>query len=356
MKEMNIVQKIRHFSRHSKVLRKHIHILPRIIRGYYKTLILNENSLRTLELTITPHCNVNCKMCYATRLVDKRRKILTPTEYSHLWRQAKKLGAFSIILSGGEPTIRKDLFDVINAVEPQKTTIGLVSNSLNLNHDFLKRLKESGVDVLHLSLNSDNPDENDAERDFPGHYSRVLEVIQNGKALGFEICLSTVVSHGKLERMERVVAFAKEIGVGVVFSLACPTGNWEGAREHLLTQKEWAAVDQFMNETPFVRSDWTINYSLKKECPGGREKICISPYGDVMGCGMNFISFGNIREEPLESIWKRSCDWPPFKNRPKNCLIAVDKEYLEEYLLPVANNEILPVSIMEHPVHPMNIK
>ncbi|HUU39618.1 MAG TPA: SPASM domain-containing protein, partial [Desulfatiglandales bacterium] len=135
----------------------------------------------------------------------------------------------------------------------------------------------------------------------------------------------------------------------------CPTGNWEGACEHLLTQEEWDEVDRFMIEHPHVRSDWTINFSMRKECPGGREKLCISPYGDVMGCGMNFISLGNVLEEPLEIIWKRTCEWPPFKRRATKCLIAVDEEYLKEYIFPIVGYDTLPVSIFEHPVHPMNL-
>jgi MoaA/NifB/PqqE/SkfB family radical SAM enzyme len=94
---------------------------------------------------------------------------------------------------------------------------------------------------------------------------------------------------------------------------------------------------------------------MLKECPGGREKLCISPYGEVIGCGMNYISFGNVLQEPLENIWERTCEWPPFKKRSKKCLIALDEEYLEEYLLPVAGYETLPVSIEQHPVHPMKL-
>ncbi len=348
----DLTQKIKHFSRHSVLLRKNLPVLPRVATGYFKTLVLKKNVLRTVEFTITADCNVNCEMCYARRIQAKGRTRLSPEEYRAIWEQARRMGAFSVILSGGEPTMRSDLFDVIGAVEPEKTMIALVTNSTRLNRSFLARLQQAGVSVVHLSLNSTDPEENDRERDWPGHHAKVLETIGQAKALGFEVCLSTVVSHGRLDRMEELTRFATDHGVGVVFSLACPTGNWAGAREHLLTQDEWEQVDRFMKENPHVRSDWTINFSLRRECPGGREKICISPYGDVMGCGMNFISHGNVREQALVDIWKRMCAWGPFARRSDKCLIAVDPEYLEEYLLPVAGSEVLPVALSEHPRHP----
>ncbi len=83
--------------------------------------------------------------------------------------------------------------------------------------------------------------------------------------------------------------------------------------------------------------------------------MCISPYGDYMGCGMNFISLGNIRKESLETIWKRACEWKPFKQKANKCLIAVDQEYLDEYLLPIVGSSSLPVQIDKHPKHPMKL-
>lgn len=349
---MKLLEKAKHFAYHSSLIRRNWRTVPSIASGYFKTLVLGKTVLRTLELTVTADCNVECEMCYATRIKSKDKKPLTPEEYGGIWREAKALGAFSIIISGGEATIRKDLFDVLRALEPGRSMIALVTNSTMLSKSYLERLWENGVTILHLSLNSVDPEENDRVRDFDGHFNKVTEMIAEAKKVGFEVCLSTVVSHNGLDNMRRITEFADNSGVGIVYSLACPTGNWAGAREQLLTSEEWEEVDLYMTANPHIRSDWTINFTMKKECPGGREKVCISPYGDVMGCGMNFISHGNVREEPLEKIWRRMGQWGPFKKRSKKCLIAVDQEYLDEYLIPVAGADVLPVPVEKHPVHP----
>lgn len=350
-----MISKVRHFFRHSVLLRKNLHVLGRVFMGYFKTLVIGRNALRTVEFTITADCNVNCEMCYASRIKQNAKKLLTPDEYRRVWAEARNMGAFSVLISGGEPTIRKDLFEVIEAFSPKDNMVAIVTNSTQLNSAMLKRLRDAHVSVIHLSLNSVNPEENDRIRDFAGHFDRVKRVAIEAKSLGFEVCLSNVVSRGELDRSKKVAEFAKQNGYGVVFSLACPTGNWAGAREMLLTPEEWASVDKYMKDNPYIRSDWTINFSMKSECPGGREKICISPYGDVMGCGMNFVSFGNVRTEPLRDIWMRMCQWGPFKQRSKHCLIALDKEYLDEYLLPISGSRVLPVPVDRHPVHPMKL-
>ena len=348
-----ILQKIIHFQRHAILIQKNLPVLSRVLSGYFRTLVLKQNVLRTVEFTVTGDCNVNCEMCYATRIVQKKKKYLTPSHYHSIWQQAKKLGAFSAIISGGEATMRKDLFEVIEALEPKQTLIALVTNSTLLSQDYLVRLKNSGINIIHLSLNSVDPEVNDRMRDFQGHFEHTKRISKEAKDLGFEVCLSKVVSHNAFGRTKEVAEFAKKHDLGVVFSLACPTGNWANARAHLLSPDEWRTIDQYMKENPHIRADWTINFSMKNECPGGREKICISHYGDVMGCGMNFISLGNVLEEPLEVIWERMCSWGPFKKRSDKCLIALDPEYLEEYLLPIAGNDVLPVSVEDHPVHPM---
>lgn len=217
MKQVSLYQKLRHFIKHSKLILNNFSVMPRVVRGYFRTLILKKNTLRTLELTVTPECNVNCEMCYATKIHQKGQEYLTPAEYKDLWKQAKKMGAFSVVISGGEPTMRSDLFEIIAALEPGKTLIGIVSNSTRLNKDYLQKLFDAGVSVLHLSLNSVDEEQNDKQRDYDGHFKRVNEVVDMAKEIGFQVLFSTVVAHDGMENTKAVVEFAKKRGVGVVF-------------------------------------------------------------------------------------------------------------------------------------------
>lgn len=346
-------EKARTFVRHSTLLWKNPGVLPKVAAGYFNALVLRKPVLRTVEFAVIAECNVNCKMCYATKIVDKERQRMTVDEYADVWQQAKKLGAFSAHLSGGEPTLRKDLPSIIEALEPGKTIISMTSNSSIMSPGYLEKLRKKGLSCLHFSLNSMDPAINDDQRDHIGHFEMVMAKIKEAKSLDYEICLSIVVAHNHLEEMRRLAAFAKEEDIGIVFSLATPSGNWSGARDELLTPEEWRQVDGYMDANPHVRSDWTINLDMKKGCPAGYEKISLSPYGDVQGCAMLFVSHGNVREEPVADIWHRMHEWQPYRKRPKQCLIALDRPFIEEYLIPTNSYEVLPIPVESHPVHPV---
>ena len=119
--------------------------------------------------------------------------------------------------------------------------------------------------------------------------------------------------------------------------------------------EEWDYVQHYMKANPHIRSDWTINFSMRQECPGGREKVNISCYGDVTGCGMNPISFGNVRHEPLKKIWKRMGNFPDFKRKNPNCLTGADIDYIKKYIEPIAGH-VIPVQIDKHPTSPMSLE
>jgi len=180
-----------------------------------------------------------------------------------------------------------------------------------------------------------------------------MKSIENAKTLGMNVYLSTVVAHNGLEKMKAMTDFTREKKIGIVFSLACPTGEWSGNKQSVLLPSEWKQVQDYMAAHKHIRSDWTINFSMRTECPAGREKVAISPYGEITGCGMNYVSFGNIREEPLDALMKRIGNFPEFKRRPTSCLIGADHKYIDDYLIPLADKKQLPIRINEHPKRPM---
>lgn len=348
-------QRIRHFVRHSGLILHKRSVLRRVLSGYFRTLVLGRTVLRTLEAAVTPACNSECSMCYASRIHQPGQQILTPEEYRDIWRQAKRLGAFSVIISGGEPTVREDLFDVIDAFEPAKSLIAVVSNGIETS-GFLEGFVDAGVTTLHLSLDSTDAETHDAIRGHKGNFEKTLATIKRAKALGLNTYISTVIFRGGLAKMDEMVAFAEDNDIGIVFSLACPTGEKAGQDEYVIAAEEWQAVQKKMSENPHIRSDWTINFSCRVECPGGREKLALSPYGEVIGCGMNLVSFGNVREEPLERIWRRMQRFPHFARRSADCLIGADQEYIHDYLLPLSDHAQLPVRVHDHPTNPVSFE
>ncbi len=349
------MQRIKHLIYHTRVIKPRVKLISKIISGYARTLILRKPVLRTVEFALLAECNSKCIMCYASKIKRPDDTYLSVREYKDIWQQACRLGAFSVILSGGEPTLRADLFDIISVMDAKNSIFALVTNSLKLELSYLKDLKKAGVQTIHFSLDGVDEATNDRIRGVTGHFRKASESMLEAKKLGFNVYISTVIAHNGLDKMKDMVQFAKKNGVGIVFSLACVSGNWAEEKNILLEQGEWLDVQRFMNANPFIRSDWTINFSLRQECPGGREKINISPYGDVMGCGMNYISFGNIRQEPLEKIWRRMGNFSEFRRRSPVCLIGADSRYIDTFIRPLSGMTV-PVRIDAHPAHPIPLR
>ena len=349
-----LLRHIQHLAFHGRIVKGHsARLAYRIGSGYLRTLVLRRPVLRTVELALLADCNSNCKVCYAADTKRQDETYLSVEEYRRIWREAAALGAFTVTLSGGEPTLREDLFDIISVLEPRHTILALVTNASNLTRSYLTDLKRAGVGTVHFSLDGADEETNDAFRGLPGHYRKVIASIEQAKALGITVCLSTIVKHGGMDKMQEMVQLARAYEIGIVFSPACVSGRSEEDEDILLSAQEWEQVLRTMKVHPRIRTDWTINLSLRQECPGGREKIGISCYGDVVGCGMNPISFGNIRQEPLARIWSRMQHFPDFARRSRECLIAADRAFIAKYIRPLAGLT-LPVNIDRHPTSPLS--
>ncbi len=107
--------------------------------------------------------------------------------------------------------------------------------------------------------------------------------------------------------------------------------------------------EKFMKDR-HVRGDISHNFSGKRGCSGGIERLYITTYGDVLTCPLVHISYGNIFEEPLEVIYKRVSSMPFIKKYSNLCKQAFDKEYYEKICKPEEQLHKAPLSIFNHPI------
>ncbi|MZH02043.1 MAG: radical SAM protein [Nitrospinae bacterium] len=336
---------------HSRLLMKKPHLIFKVGWGYFSTLILRRPTLRTIEFSVNTDCQSECEFCYSTQNVSDSEDELSLEEIRRIWQEAKKLGAFSSIISGGEPTLRKDLVEVLEAVEAKDHIVCMTTNAIALNESRLEKLKEAGLSTIHFSLDSLDPDENDKIRGYKGHYAHVIRCIQWAKNLDYNIAISTVAGHGDKKKIEKMIEFCKERKVALVLSLASAMGEWAGQLENNVTTEEWNMYNKMMADNSFMRSDWNINMSLKNECPGGREKLGVSAYGDIATCPMNPVSYGNLRKNSLKDIREKMMLSSEIAQRSPNCLIGSDHKYIKEFMEPIANYKEFPVLVDEHPVY-----
>ena len=306
-------------------------MLASIARGYFRTLVLRKPTLRICEFSITAACQSKCEFCYASKFVKKGEALLTVDEIRDTWRQARKMGAFSTVLFGGEPLLRSDFMDIIDVLEPKNNLVTFTSNAININRDMLVDLKRRGIFLINFSLNSLDADANDAMRGYAGHRDKVYEAIEMCKSLGIDVFLGVATSKKNLQETVRIVDFARENALGVTINLMTPMGRAESMGDELFDVEFWSILRDLYDHNPGLRSDYDVNFDLKVGCPAGFEKIHVAPYGDVTGCSMNPASFGNVRTQTLEEIVAKMRRFHHFAKRAPNCIVAVDHEYISDY-------------------------
>lgn len=345
---MSVISFFSNFYKNRYLLSKYS-ILPRIVRGFFRGLVLNKPTLKTIELFPTFKCNSECIMCSIDKYPTNAREALEINEYAKIAIQAKSLNVIAFSILGGEPTLRKDLEDIVRALNPDDFFIIVVTNCLNLTRERLISLKEAGISSIGLSLDSADREKNDYIRGHKGHYDKVITVMDWCREIGLHVTLTSVAFHGELDEFRRILEFAKERGVVVGGGAVGYVGRADTRDDLLLDEEENATLRRWLKEYPFLRFDWSLSYKFRHECPAGKEKIGITDMGEVIACSMNPLSFGNVRKEPLTDIWKRMNKFPEYEKSFAGCLVAEDTDYIDKYLRPIANVERNPVFYKDHP-------
>jgi len=292
-------------------------------------------------------CNLTCSMCSVEKFKNAPGEKLKLTDYERIASQGAKEGAIALTILGGEPLMATDLFEIIRTFKKHHFFINMVSNSILVTPEKLTELRAAGVNAICFSLDSTDEEENDRIRGIPGHYKKVMNNIKVAKELGLIVSMAPVFFPGGIEHGVKVVKLCQEMKIGASGGQAAPVGAWEG--QEILTPKEHDKVRDLLKEFPRLTFDWALSYFVKMRCPAGKEKIAISDKGDVFGCSVNPISFGNIRKESISSILKRMRAFSEFKKDSPVCLSAESTHYIEKYIRPLSQFEHYPVSYTKHP-------
>ncbi|MBI5077298.1 radical SAM protein [Candidatus Falkowbacteria bacterium] len=311
-----------------ELLRRKPLAAKRLVNGVIKSKFLKRKPLRNVEIQITPDCNSKCEMCFSSKLKCGGKTLIQPEEVKLFWEKCLRLDAFCAVITGGEPFMRPDLFEIIAALQPRKTIIGLLTNCLSVNENDVHRLKESMIDYLQVSLDGLTAEENDELRGVQGHFDKAMNVIGYAKKYSLLTAISFTITHKNINRLADICEFASINGLLLNPAPAVPVGNWENNEDVLLSDEDWRQLDALIKKYPRMRLCFSLNYEGRSQCPAGREKFCLSPYGDVMGCSLNHVSFGNIRQEEIKDIWREMTRFSYFQTSYKYCRPAGEAAYI----------------------------
>ncbi|MGE3980847.1 MAG: radical SAM/SPASM domain-containing protein [Candidatus Omnitrophota bacterium] len=345
------MSKFKNILKHSRILTKSYVVLPRIAKDYFDLLVLKKKVLRKVDIAIIAGCNAKCKFCFATTLENDQSPQLSLEEVKSIITQSIKLGAFTFEFIGGEPLMCHHLCDAIRFAKKSRSLVAVTTNGVLLTKKKVLELKEAGLDVVQISLDSADHKEHDESRGIKGCYEKIMQAIPWIRESGIELMLSTVATNQNLENdgLMKVIKFAEQLNVPITVNPASKSGEWRGKENILLTEKNKEAFHKIVR-TSHARWAGQVNF-LGDGCPCGKEIIYITAFGHVIPCAFIQISYGNIRNESLEQIWDRLQAHKLVSERKKTCIAALDKNFIDQYINPLDRVENLPVFIHDHPTY-----
>ena len=294
-----------------------------------------ENRPQVVSWNVTQACNLRCPHCYLGAAKRAARELSTAEGLS-LIDELAALGTELLILTGGEPLLRRDLLILARHASGRGLMVVLGTNGTLLDALAARALKEAGVRGVGISVDSLSLEKHDAFRGVKGAWQKALDAIDACLAEGLEVALQTSVLPMNHEEVPRIAAFAHEKGVRAfnAYFLVC-TGRGEKLtditpEQHQVLLEHLVAVqarycgeqDRFMVRAkcaPHIkrlacerlrRGDLDAAAAVMllagAGCPAGRSYLRIGPEGDVTPCPYLPVALGSVRRQKLHDIWQQA--------------------------------------------------
>lgn len=271
---------------------------------------------------VTTRCNADCKYCGVDKKKARATDELGLDEIRRIFTGLKKFGIFYVLLHGGEPLVKEDLFDVIDLIKSMKFRVGLVTNGTLLDEETAKKLSERRV-TLEVSLDTLDREKYKQIRGVD-MLDTVLGNIRTATKYRRKLwALHAVVSEANHNEIRSLQEFAR--GLGWRFT-ALPYIYESGERgrryDSLVPTKEHAtgAFEQLLKSerNQLMRGAYrdVLKYLRGEDigpCDANRHSMVLGYTGEFLPC-LELPSIGNLRQMDVEDVWEKR-----DMSRVKNC-------------------------------------
>ena len=246
----------------------------------------------------------------AQRRVDRE---LSTAEWQQYMRQLWEAGVPHVCFTGGEPTLRDDLVELVQYAEEMGLVTGLLTNGRRLrDQEALDRLLQAGLDHLQITVASHRPEVHDGIVGHEGAWNDTDAGLRNALAGDIYVVAHVVVVPANAESVAETVAYVAELGVPAV-ALSSPLGGApEEERERMQRALEEAQATAHEHGLTLVW-DLAAPYSHVNpiEVEAGlapeqvaRQHLYVEPDGDVLPAQGYNVVLGNLLRDPWEAIWE----------------------------------------------------
>jgi radical SAM protein with 4Fe4S-binding SPASM domain len=314
--------------------------------------------LQIVAWEITRSCNLFCSHCRASAHSGPYPGELSTEECFKLIDQIHEVGKPIIILSGGEPLLRQDVFEVGRYATNKGFRVVMGTNGTLITREIAAKMREMPLSRISVSIDFPSPELQDNFRGQKGAYEAAITGIENAQKAGIEVQINSTITQANVDYLPLLVDTALKLNA-VAFHpfMLVPTGRGKGLANEELSPEDYESTLKWIcskqselgNRLVFKPTDAPHYYRIARQCGvmvrsghgrGGSQSgkptppsgdtvaghggnvdsmnamtrgclagvgYCfISHVGNIQGCGYLDIEAGNIRESTFSKVWRDS--------------------------------------------------
>jgi len=325
---------------HSALLDK-----PRLLtklKAFYDHLKKNDGKIGTfrrgIEMNYNNACNLRCKYCFTNSPKGEGvKKFLPIKKIKEIADEADELGYIEWDLQGGELLLWPDkLFDVLEAIRPERFYLYFTTNGWKLNKKMAKKLAKYHVGRISVSVDSMDPKVHDELRGRKDSWRRAMEALKMVREVGIDPYLNITVGHynAKSEDLRMLLEYSKKNKYRTLINVACPSGMWNKVHDEVCDEKDREHIKKLRKEYKNLnRNLWNPfdkNYEKIIGCTTVN-RMYITPTGDVLACPYVHIKIGNVFKQSLKEISDYGFRIKHFRNHSNLCLAGEDLNFIKNF-------------------------
>ncbi|MDI7259946.1 MAG: heme b synthase [Thermodesulfobacteriota bacterium] len=301
------------------------------------------HQLRMVAWELTRGCNLACVHCRASSERGPYPGELTTTECFRVMNEIAAISKPVIILTGGEPLLRTDIFDLARYGTEKGFRMVMATNGTLITEEMVRAMKASGIQRISVSLDGPDAGTHDAFRRVKGAFEGSLRGIEIAKREGLPFQINTTITQANLHLTQDILRLAIALGaVAHHIFLLVPTGRGKELQDQEISALDYEKtlnwfyeqIDQVplqLKATCAPHYYRILRQRAKKEgkkitfgehgldamtrgCLGGISFCFISHRGQIQPCGYLELNCGNVREKPFQEIWTESRIFQNLRN------------------------------------------
>lgn len=293
---------------------------------------------RVIAWEVTRSCNLACAHCRASALCGPYEGELSTAEAFTLVDQIAEMGSPILILTGGEPLLRADIWQIAERAMGAGLHVVMAPNGTLVTREVARKMAEVGIRRISVSIDYPDATEHDAFRGVPGAFEGAVAGVKNAIAVGVEVQINSTITKMNVHHLPALLALAERIGA-VSFHpfMLVPTGRGKELEEQELPPEEYERALNWMYDAQqssalfFKPTDvphyWRVMRqrakqdgtklevhphahggmnTLSRGCLAGVGFCFISHRGEVQPCGYFDVVAGDVRQMSFPDIWRTS--------------------------------------------------